>query len=78
MNPTSRQMQVLRLIRDAVEEGGRAPSIQQLCNAMAIRSKNGVAYHLNRLIDKGLLERQPRKAQGLTITELGMSALHGE
>lgn len=58
---TARQLEVLRLIADAV--------------AIGHTTTNGVHDHLRALERKGLLQRTPGLARGLRITDAGRSAL---
>jgi repressor LexA len=63
--PTDRQLEVLDAIRRFIYERGYPPSIRDLCDLLAVTSKNGIVGHLKALERKGLLVHDPMIARGL-------------
>lgn len=64
---TDRQREVLAHIRAALERTGRPPTLRELGARLGIRSTNGVRDHLEALVAKGYLARDPRSARGLRL-----------
>jgi repressor LexA len=63
---TNRQAEVVAVIRDMMTHG---PTLREIAAAMGIRSVNGVQGHLKALKKKGVVERKPGIARGVTLTE---------
>jgi repressor LexA len=61
-----RREKVLEFVRDYIDEHGFAPSIREIARAVGVRSTKAVKYHLDILVDEGLLKRTPRQARGLS------------
>ncbi|GIV01857.1 MAG: transcriptional repressor LexA [Armatimonadetes bacterium] len=57
---TSRQTQVLHVIRDHIEQHGFPPTLREIAQQLRIRSVRGVQNHLEALQKKGYLERSSR------------------
>jgi repressor LexA len=68
MNLTPRQLKVLRLIRDHRIAHGCSPTMQELADELNV-SKVTVFEHVEALIKKGVLTREPNKARSLSIAE---------
>lgn len=64
---TNRQREVLTHIRAALERTGRPPTLRELGARLGIRSTNGVRDHLEALVAKGYLARDPHSARGLRL-----------
>ena len=75
MNLTPRQLDVLRLIRDHRITHGYSPTMQELAEHLGI-SKVTVFEHIEALLRKGALLREPNKARSLSIVD--NSALRDE
>jgi repressor LexA len=69
--PSPRQLEVLREIRRHHQAKGFPISIRELCDAMGIRSTNGVNDHLRALERKGLITREKQRARTLQLTRTG-------
>src|ERR1017187_9723471 len=66
---TARQIETLRHIHDFISKHGMAPTILELRNAMGVASDQGVIEILQRLEDRGMIEkRTPGQARGLKLT----------
>jgi repressor LexA len=55
----------LEFIRRYINEHGHAPSVREIGAEVDIRSTKAVKYHLDRLVEDGLLERVPGQARSL-------------
>ncbi|MEO1534551.1 MAG: transcriptional repressor LexA [Planctomycetota bacterium] len=68
MNLTPKQLRILKLIRDWRVRHGYSPTMQELADEIGV-SKVTVFEHVEALIQKGALTREPNKARSLSIAE---------
>ena len=68
MNLTPKQLRILQLIRDSRVARGYSPTMQELADSLGI-SKVTVFEHVEALIRKGALRREPNKARSLSISD---------
>lgn len=68
MNLTPKQLRILKLIRDSRVRRGYSPTMQELADEIGV-SKVTVFEHVEALIKKGALIREPNKARSLSIAE---------
>src|ERR1044071_8532996 len=68
MNLTPKQLRILQLIRDWRVRKGYSPTMQELADEIGV-SKVTVFEHVEALIRKGALVREPNKARSLSIAE---------
>jgi len=68
MNLTPKQLRILGLIRDYRVRRGYSPTMQELADEIKV-SKVTVFEHVEALIKKGALIREPNKARSLSIAE---------
>jgi len=61
-----RRNRVLEFVRTYTDEHGYAPSIREIGKAVGVRSTKAVKYHLDILVNEGLLKRTPRQARSLS------------
>lgn len=66
MNLTPKQLRILQLIRDCRVRHGYSPTMQELADQIGV-SKVTVFEHVEALIKKGALIREPNKARSLSI-----------
>lgn len=66
MNLTPKQLRILQLIRDWRVRRGYSPTMQELADEIGV-SKVTVFEHVEALIKKGALIREPNKARSLSI-----------
>ena len=66
---TSRQAEILEIIRTYIEENGMPPSRPELARLLGIASTNGVFKHLDALARKGAIELVPNAARGIRLTQ---------
>src|SRR5262245_36623683 len=71
MNLTPKQLKILQLIRDSRIVRGYSPTMQELADALSI-SKVTVFEHVEALIKKGALKRDPNKARSLSICDTAL------
>jgi repressor LexA len=64
---TTRQAEILEIIRNYITETGRPPSRPELAKMLGIASTNGVFKHLEALARKGAIELAPNSARGIKV-----------
>ena len=70
---TTRQQQVLNVIRESISDRGYPPTLREIGVRMGIRSTNGVNDHLRALQRKGYLTRDDMKSRALRPNDLNAS-----
>ena len=70
---SDRQKGMLKYIWSYVNDNGRPPTIREIGSAVNISSTSVVNYTLQKLSEKGLLERDAEVSRGLRLTEQAMS-----
>lgn len=68
-----RQLEILTFVHQRVTEDGVPPSYREIGDAVGIRSTNGVAEHINALVDKGFLIRVGAAGRGALARALRIS-----
>ncbi|MHC4975182.1 MAG: transcriptional repressor LexA [Planctomycetota bacterium] len=68
MNLTPKQLQILKIIRDSRVVRGFSPTMQEIADELGV-SKVTVFEHIETLIRKGALVREPNKARSLSIPD---------
>ena len=68
MNLTPKQLRIFEFIRQHRSHKGYSPTMQEIANALGI-SKVTVFEHVEALVEKGALVRQPNKARSLAIAD---------
>ena len=58
-------------VKQHIKERGYAPSLEEICAGVGIRSKATVAYNLNWLKAEGRVDWEQNKSRTLRITERG-------
>jgi repressor LexA len=66
---SKRQQKILDYIWDYLQEQSRPPTIREIGQATDISSTSVVNYNLDRLTERGLLEREAEVSRGLRLTE---------
>ena len=64
---TPKQLRVLKLIRDTRRQRGVSPTMQEIADEVGV-SRVTVFEHVEALIEKGALHRDPNKARSLTVS----------
>ena len=68
---TSRQQEILQLIRDRIEATGSPPTRAEIALEFGFRSPNAAEEHLRVLAKKGVLELTPGASRGIRLTNGG-------
>jgi repressor LexA len=66
---SKRQQNILDYIWDYMQEHSRPPTIREIGQATDISSTSVVNYNLERLVERGLLEREAEVSRGLRLSE---------
>ncbi len=69
MKLTSRQAEVLTLIREAIRDHGAPPTRVEICMQLGFRSPNAAEEHLRALARKGAIEIIPGTSRGIRLIE---------
>ncbi|MDX1413081.1 MAG: transcriptional repressor LexA [Candidatus Promineifilaceae bacterium] len=70
-----RQERIVHYIHDSIEDESRPPTIREIGGALKISSTSVVNYNLNRLKEKGLIERDRTVSRGLRLTDAAYEML---
>lgn len=74
-NALDKQTAVLNYIHKQVDAQGYPPTVREICTAVGLSSTSTVHGHINRLIKKGYLKKDPAKPRALEITAEGLEFL---
>jgi len=64
---SARQKAILSFIEKFLSQHGYPPTIREIGEAVGIASTSVVNYNLNKLVERGYLERQPKVSRGLLL-----------
>ena len=64
-----RQKQILEYLRQYIQRNGYSPTLQQLAEALGVRSLATVHEHLGALAKKGLIRRYEGAVRGIELTD---------
>lgn len=64
-----RQKQILEFLRQYIQRNGYSPTLQQLAEALGVRSLATVHEHLGALAKKGLIRRYEGAVRGIELTD---------
>ena len=65
---TRKQLAVYDYLRSRAESGGRAPTLEELCQAMGLRSRGSMHKHVQALVQAGLLHPLDRR-RGIRLVD---------
>lgn len=71
IDPTRRQLDVLRAVVLKVQADGYPPSVRELMAELGIKSTNGIIDHLSSLTRKGCLVRSTAHSRAMLVTDHG-------
>ena len=71
---TTRQEQILNLIRDAIQNTGFPPTRAEIANELGFRSTNAAEEHLQALARKGVIEIAAGTSRGIRLLESDLSS----
>ncbi|AWT42535.1 MULTISPECIES: LexA family protein [Streptomyces] len=66
--PTPMQERILRVIRQSIADRGEAPSVTEIGEAVGLRSRASVHYHLVELEAKGAIVRDRYRTRAIRLT----------
>lgn len=66
---TKKQLAVLNFLQDFVEENGYTPSYREIMTGLELSSVSAVAEHIDNLVAKGVLKKNPGAARSLEILD---------
>ncbi len=64
---TARQIAILRVIRESIDEKGYPPSIREVATRAGLASTSSVAYQLKVLEEKGFPRRDPNRPRAVVV-----------
>ena len=64
-----KELRVFEYIKGKISENGYAPSVREICAALNIKSTSTSQMYIDRLIDKGYLEREDGKSRTLKLSK---------
>ena len=64
---SEKQKNILNYINIFIEKNGFAPSVREICQGVSLKSTSTVQYHLEKLIQSGLLQKNYKKSRALTV-----------
>ncbi|MEV0220925.1 hypothetical protein [Streptomyces sp. NPDC050704] len=62
------QERILRCIREAIVDGGEAPTVVEIGQQVGLASRSSVIYQLRELEAKGAIVRESRRPRGIRLT----------
>ena len=62
-----RRKELYRYLETCQRRAGRFPSYREIAVALGWKSTNTVAYHIDRLVNEGLLEKEPGKVRSFRL-----------
>lgn len=72
---TTKQLNVLQSVYTLMQNLGYPPSVREIASQAGLASPSTVHGHLNRLEEKGFIDRDPIKNRTIEVTQLGLNAL---
>ena len=69
MKLTKKQLAVLNYIEDFEEEKGYSPSYREIMAGLELSSVSAVAEHIDNLVSKGVLRKNPGEARSLEVLD---------
>jgi repressor LexA len=77
MTLSDRQRRIMIFIREYLEEHNYPPTIREIGQAVGISSTSVVKYNLERLVEKGMIERSGEVSRGLKLIDGPSLVPHG-
>ena len=70
---SEKQKNILNFINIFIEKNGYAPSVREICQGVSLKSTSTVQYHLERLIQSGLLQKNYKKSRALRVSNQNLN-----
>ena len=67
---TPKQQELLRFIQNRLDEGGVSPSVEEMKEALDLRSKSVIHRLIHALEERGFIRRLPNRARALEVLKL--------
>lgn len=74
---TEQQQKLLDIIKARIAEDGRAPTLQQMAEAMGVKTKSNIHRLLLGLQDRRAIRRLPGRARAIEIIDPAAGTAHG-
>ncbi len=74
---TAKQHELIRFIRQRLEDTGISPSFEEMKEALDLKSKSGVHRLISALEERGFIRRLPNRARALEVVKLPEDAVTG-
>ncbi|MDO5701214.1 MAG: transcriptional repressor LexA [Bowdeniella nasicola] len=72
---TARQVAILSVITESINERGYSPTMREICNAVGLASPSSVKHQLEALEEKGYIHRDPRSPRAIVLAH-GRDGVH--
>ncbi len=69
MSNRGKQKEVFEFIKNYISQKGYPPAVREICAAVGLKSTSTVHGHIENLIKKGLLKKDPTKPRTLELTD---------
>lgn len=66
---TKKQQAVIDFLQDFMDENGYTPSYREIMTGLGLSSVSAVAEHVDNLVAKGVLKKEPGEARSLTVLD---------
>lgn len=66
---TKRQKEIYEFIAEKIRARGYGPTVREIGTAFDIKSPNGVMCHLQALVKKGLIVREPNMSRAISLAD---------
>ena len=67
MKKFNKEEQLVEFIRDSIDKNGYPPTVREMCRAVNVSSTSTIAYYIDKLVEDGILKRNPNKNRALEI-----------
>ena len=67
MKKLDKKEELLKFIREYIDENGYPPTVREMCRAVKVNSTSTIAYHLSKLEDDGFIKKNPNKNRALEV-----------
>src|ERR1700739_3133491 len=74
---TRKEAELLRFIHERLKEAGVPPSLDEMKDALDLRSKSGIHRLITALEERGFIRRLPNRARAIEVIKLPESVAQG-
>ena len=67
MKKVDKKEELLKFIKQYVDDNGYPPTVREMCRAVKVNSTSTIAYHLSKLEDDGHIKKNPNKNRALEV-----------